>query len=117
MPRCAVAELGVGELTDIDDLRSRVALIVSGPKKSNPTLPPDTPQSDFSAFNREQVGRATALASRLMEIADAQGGDEGLAAAVQEMERLLETEIPGLVQHAVKLFLAHHREAGERLMG
>jgi hypothetical protein len=50
-----------------------------------------------------------------MEIADAKGGDEGLAAAVDEMERILGTEIPGLVRHAVRLFLAHHKEASEKL--
>lgn len=51
-----------------------------------------------------------------MEIADAKGGEEGLAAAVQEMERTLGTEeTSGLVQHAVRLFLAHHKEASEKL--
>ncbi|MGH8422202.1 MAG: hypothetical protein ACRER3_07585 [Pseudomonas fluorescens] len=62
------------------------------------------------------MSRATALASRFMEIADAKGGEEGLAAAVQEMERTLGTEeVSGLVQHAVRLFLAHHKEASEKL--
>lgn len=102
-------------MAEIDDLRDRVALIISGPETSTLIPPPVTPRSGFSAFNREQVSRATDLASRFMEIADAKGGDEGLAAAVQEMERVLGTEVPGLVRHAVRLFLTHHREAGERL--
>jgi len=51
-----------------------------------------------------------------MEIADAKGGEEGLADAVQEIEETLETEdLSGLAQHAVKLFLAHHKEASEKL--
>jgi len=62
------------------------------------------------------MSRATALASRFMEIADAKGGEEGLADAVQEIEETLETEdLSGLAQHAVKLFLAHHKEASEKL--
>jgi len=62
------------------------------------------------------VAKATALASRFMEITDEKGGDEGLEAATQEMERMLKTEeISGLVQHAARLFLTHHKEASERL--
>lgn len=107
-------------MAKIDELRERVALIISVPKKSDPIPPSGTAQPAFSAFSREHASRATALASRFMEIADTKGGDEGLAAAVQEMERILEeealgTEILGLVQHAVRLFLLSHREAGERL--
>lgn len=102
-------------MTDFDDLRNRVALIVSGPETTSPVPVPETSESRFSPYDSEHASRATALASRFMKIADAKGGDEGLAAAVQEMERVLGTEIPGVVRYAVKLFLVHHKEASEKL--
>lgn len=109
-------------MTGVDELRSRVASIVSGPgttsgPETTRTSPPsEISRSRFSPYDSEHMSRATALASRFMEIADAKGGEEGLAAAVQEMERTLGTEeTAGLVQHAVRLFLAHHKEASEKL--
>lgn len=109
-------------MTDVEDLRNRVASIVSGPETASGSettrLSPASgiPRSRFSPFDSEHMSRATALASRFMEIADTKGGEEGLAAAVQEMERTLGTEeISGLVQHAVRLFLVHHKEASEKL--
>ena len=109
-------------MADVENLRNRVASIVSGPgttsgpEKARLNPPSEIPRPRFSAYDSEHVSRATALASRFMEIADAKGGEEGLAAAVQEMERTLaESEISGLVQHAVRLFLAHHKEASEKL--
>lgn len=103
-------------MADVEDLRNRVALIVSGPATAKPIPSPEILRSRFSAYSSEHMSRATALASRFMVIADAKGGEEGLAAAVQEMERTLGTEeIAGLVQHAVRLFLAHHKEASEKL--
>lgn len=104
-------------LTDVEDLRNRVAAIVSGPAEANPVVASENLQSRFSQYDSDQVSRATALAASFMEIADVKGGEEGLADAVQEMERVLETEIPGLVRHAVRLFLVHHKEAGEKLGG
>ncbi|MGH3941373.1 MAG: hypothetical protein ACRDTG_22635 [Pseudonocardiaceae bacterium] len=104
-------------MTDIEDLRSRVDAIVSGPAVAQPVLASENLQSHFSQYDSEHMSRATALAASFMEIADAKGGEEGLADAVQEMERVLGAEIPGLVRHAVRLFLAHHKEAGEKLGG
>ncbi|MGI9001449.1 MAG: hypothetical protein ACR2GH_07255 [Pseudonocardia sp.] len=103
-------------MTDIKDLRNRVASIVSGPGPTQSVPRSEVTQSRFSPHNIQHMSRATALASRFMEIADAKGGEEGLADAVQEIEETLETEdLSGLAQHAVKLFLAHHKEASEKL--
>jgi len=106
-------------LAEIQDLRDRVAEILWGPENAVATARPSessASQPPFSAYDLEGMERATALAGRFMEIADATGGEEGLAAAVDEMEQVLATEPPGLVQHAVKLFLTHHKEAGEKLL-
>lgn len=102
-------------MVDLGDLRNRVDAIVWGPRPGSPTSPSVTTGASFSSFDLDQASRATTLASRFMEIADAKGGDAGLAAAVEEMERVLGTEIPGLVRYAVRLFLAHHAEASEKL--
>lgn len=109
-------------MTDVEDLRDRVALIVWGPgATSDPETarlspPAGVSRARFNPFDNEHMSKATALASRFMEIADAQGGEEGLAAAVQEMERTLGTEeFSGLVQQAARLFLTHHKEASEKL--
>lgn len=70
----------------------------------------------FSEFDSEQRQRATALASRLMVIADREGGEEGLAAAIDEVEREQRGEdVPGLAQHALKLFVTHHPLARREL--
>lgn len=102
-------------MTDLEDLRNRVALIVWGPEAASSTPPSVATELTFSQFDYAQASRATALASHFMKVADAKGGEEGLAAAVEEMERALGTEIPGLVRYAVRLFLAHHKEASEKL--
>jgi len=68
---------------------------------------PEAPRP-FSEFVFEDVERASEIASDLIAIAAAKGGEEGLAEAVSEIDRLRTTERqPGLLQHAVKLFITH----------
>jgi tyrosinase len=70
--------------------------------------PPPGPRPHFSAFDDEQLSQAVVLANRFWQIADETGGDEGVARVLDEVERLLETELPGLVRYALQLFMTHH---------
>ena len=75
-----------------------------------------TPEQWYSEFYIPRQEITAALVSRLMQIADETGGEEGLADAVSELEREREVaEMPRLVQHATKLFLIHHPEARAKL--
>lgn len=65
----------------------------------------------FSAFINEDLERARDLAGRLIDIANTKGGDAGLADAIAAAEQALGTEMPGLVQYAVELFVTHYPPA------
>ena len=69
------------------------------------------PSRRFSAFIPSELDRALALASELMRIADAEGGEAGVAAALAEAERRADVEDVQLVRHAVELFIVHDPEA------
>lgn len=68
----------------------------------------------FSPFSPAQLEQAVQVSEQLMALADETGGEKGLAAALAEAERLREVEAPGLVEHALQLFIVHHAE-GSRL--
>ena len=109
-------------MADIEDLQRRIDEILSGRGKGNEFVlnttaaAGTTPEQWFSEFNSSHRRRATELASRLMQIAEEKGGEEGLADAVREIERARDTEeMPRLVQHATQLFLTHHPEARNKL--
>ncbi len=114
-------------MANLSDLQQKIDYIVSGPRRLGApivrtalTRPPTALAAPaapvapvttrlFSEFVFEDVERASEIASNLITIAEAKGGDEGLADAVAEIERLRATEQqPGLVQHAVKLFITHY---------
>src|SRR5439155_20386764 len=111
-------------MANLSDLQQKIDYIVSGPRRLGApivrtalTRPPAALAAPvapvttrlFSEFVFEDVERASEIASNLITIAEAKGGDEGLADAVAEIERLRATEQqPGLVQHAVKLFITHY---------
>src|SRR5919112_270197 len=107
-------------MPNIQDLQKRVDDVLSGRGKGNQfigdmqTVADTSPQQWYSEFFSPDRQRAVELASRLMQIADAKGGEEGLADAVSEIERARDTaEMPRLVQHATELFLTHYPEARE----
>jgi hypothetical protein len=109
-------------VADLEDLQRRIDEILSGRGKGNQYIldttaaAETTPQQWYSEFFSSDRRRATELASRIMQIADEKGGDEGLADAVSEIERAFETEDkPSLVQHATELFLTHYPEARDKL--
>src|SRR5215216_7680333 len=109
-------------MADIEDLQRRIDEILSGRGKGNEfigdmtTYAETTPDQWYSEFSSPQRQRAVELASRLMQIADEKGGEEGLADAVSEIERARDTEeMPRLVQHATELFLTHYPEARDKL--
>jgi len=92
-----------------DDLNTRIHAILSGPRTGGRAASSTLPR--FSPYDAEDVDRASEIASRLVALAKEGGGDVGLAAATQEVERLLTIEKPGLAQYAFKLFLAHRGES------
>ncbi len=109
-------------MADMEDLQRRIDEILSGRGKGNEFIgdteaaAETTPDQWFSEFSSPQRLRATELASRIMQVADEKGGDEGLADAVREIEWARDTEeMPRLVQHATQLFLTHHPEARNKL--
>ena len=109
-------------MADIEELQRRIDNVLSGRGKGNDFIidlaaaDETTSQQWFSEFFNPHQERAVELASRLMQIADEKGGDEGLADAVTEIERARDVaEMPRLVQHATKLFLTHHPGARARL--
>jgi hypothetical protein len=102
-------------MADIEDLKARVDAILSGPRRGRSLaairpapVPNAAPQRRFSEFIIQDVIRAKEISDHLRDIVDAKGNEEGLTDAVDEIERLLPTERPGLVQHAAKLFITHH---------
>ncbi|MFN6516196.1 MAG: hypothetical protein RMY29_017085 [Nostoc sp. CreGUA01] len=101
-------------MAQIEEIQTKVNDILSGHTKGQHQ---DTQRSQrhFSSYVNEDVEKATALASRLMQIAEKKGGEAGLADAIEETERILGTEIPGLVQYALKLFITHYPEARAKL--
>jgi hypothetical protein len=68
----------------------------------------------FSPFINEHIERAVALTDRLMAVADAGGDEEGLEAALQEVEEAFAREDADLVRHAFLMFITHHK-LGSRL--
>jgi hypothetical protein len=108
-------------MADIEDLQGRIDDILSGHGKGNEFIgdvvaDEATPDQWYSEFFPPHQQMTDALVSRLMQIADEKGGEEGLADAVAEMERERDAaEMPRLVQHATKLFLIHHPEARAKL--
>ncbi|HKF36641.1 MAG TPA: tyrosinase family protein [Ktedonobacteraceae bacterium] len=114
-------------MANLSDLQEKIDYIISGPRRggiplaptvlartptalaaTRATVAPAAPRS-FSEFVFEDVERASEIASSLISIAKVRGGEEGLADAVAEIDRLRAAEQqPGLVQHAVKLFITHY---------
>lgn len=107
-------------MAQVDELQQRVDDILSGHGEGwgvgvRATSRLEPPQRPFSTFVPEDLNRAVYFASRFMAFADRKPGAEGLTDAVADIERAEEKERPGLVQHAVKLFLTHHPGARESL--
>ena len=107
-------------MAEIDALQAKVNGILSarGQALAEPGLAAAGEEGPevFSEFDSAQRDRGIDLASRLMRIASEEGGDAGIAAALEEAERAERTEpVAGLVQYAVKLFVTHHPEARAKL--
>jgi hypothetical protein len=106
-------------MADVQNLQRRIDDVLSGRGKGNEfvtTGAGTAPQQWYSDFSSPDRQRAVELASRLMRVADAKGGEEGLADAVSEIEReRAAAEMPRLVQDATELFLTHHPEARDKL--
>ena len=105
-----------------DDLQQRLDAIFVGavPRAGNrsDTVPataalhtPAPPRHIFSPFVDADMERAVALATYLIDFANA----HGLPAALAEIERAERTEIPGLAQYAALLFMTHSSNARDTL--
>ena len=103
----------------LEDLQKRLDAVLSPRGREGDAELASAPEAAgpiFTQYSRKGAIEATDLASRFMAAADRRGGEEGLADAVDEIERALAAEdTPGLVQQAVKLFIAHHPEARAKL--
>jgi hypothetical protein len=108
-------------VADIEELQRRVDDVLTGFGKGNEFIgnvaaAEATPEQWYSEFFPPHQQMANELLSRLIQIADEKGGEEGLADAVAEIERARDAAaMPRLVQHATRLFLIHHPEARTKL--
>ncbi|HYO65445.1 MAG TPA: tyrosinase family protein [Archangium sp.] len=75
---------------------------------------PPSLQHRFLPFLPSHLQLALSLAARLMELANARPGDEGLGAVLDEAERQAAAGDPGWAKYALRVFIAHHPE-GRRL--
>lgn len=118
-------------MSELDNARARANTLLSTSPKRNrrvtefrrldkdafPGAPlPEAPARSFSAFDRGDLGRATALSFQFQEaVRTAATPDAGLDAAVDLAERAVEAgRDPALVAHALQLFTAHS-PVGRRL--
>jgi tyrosinase len=102
-------------MSPIDDLQAQATALLTRTESTASVeakvASTEGPTRRFSPFIPSELDRALALAGDLMRIADEQGGDAGVAAALAEAERRTATEDVQLVRHAVELFIVHHGEA------
>lgn len=97
----------------ISELRHRAEAILQGAEFGAET-PGDKPGFPaFSPFVPEHLDRALDLVTTMMALADGTGGNDGLAAALDEAQRATATD-PGAARHALMVFITHHR-SGSRL--
>ena len=103
------------------ELRERARAFLKRPSNNLPVAAPVGPgglealgeamtQRDFSVFIPSHADHALALASRFMEIANATPGDQGLAAVLDEAERVAANEDDDMVKYALMIFITHHPE-------
>lgn len=85
-----------------DHLRARVLGILQGR-----SVAPQGVATNFSSFRPEQVAQATALSRRFSEIAAKEPGNAGVAAVLDEAQRLIGSELPAIVKYALLIFLTH----------
>lgn len=111
-------------MSSVDALRTRADAFFKRPSNDLPVAAPAAPGAlesmgaptarDFSVFIPSHAEHALELASRFMEIANTTPGDQGLAAVLDEAERVAATEDDDMVKYALMVFITHHPE-GRRL--
>jgi hypothetical protein len=109
-------------MATLSQLEAQISLLLSSPeRRRSPALeeaaeieerdlaqPEPLERRRFSAFDDRQLEEATAFADRLMGIANARGGEEGVRAAFEEATRAMGAGNRELIQHGFMLFLTHH---------
>lgn len=110
-------------MSPIQELRARAEgflkrppndLPVNAPAGSLEALGPAPLQRDFIIFLPSHLKHALDLASRFMELANDNPGEQGLQAVIDEAEKSAEREDIELVKYALMVFITHHPE-GQRL--
>jgi hypothetical protein len=111
-------------MSSVDALRERAEAFFKRPPNDLPVAAPAAPgglesmgattSKDFSVFIPSHAEHALELASRFMEIANATPGDQGLAAVLDEADRVAAQEDERMVKYALMVFITHHPE-GRRL--
>jgi tyrosinase len=110
-------------MSSVDALRERAEGFLKRPANNLPVAAPaaaglesmGAPTArDFSVFIPGHAEHALELAARFMEIANATPGDQGLAAVLDEADRVAAQEDDRMVKYALMVFITHHPE-GRRL--
>jgi hypothetical protein len=112
-------------MNSVDPLRQRTEAFFKRPSNDLPVAASATPGGlesmgipsaprTFSVFIPNHAEHALELASRFMEIANTTPGDAGLAAVLDEAERVAAQEDDDMVKYALMVFITHHPE-GRRL--
>src|SRR5829696_6529670 len=113
------------DMSSVDALRERAEAFFKRPPNALPVAAPAAPGGglesmgatiarDFSVFIPSHAEHALELASRFMEIANTTPGDQGLAAVLDEADRVAAQEDERMVKYALMVFITHHPE-GRRL--
>lgn len=109
-------------MATLSQLQAQVSVLLSSPERTRSLAleeaaaieetdlaqPGPFERQRFSTFDERQSEEATAFADRLMGIANARGGEEGVGEALQEARRAMGAGNRELLQHGLMLFLTHH---------
>jgi len=99
-------------MADIDELRQRAAAFMRQPAPDAAAL--ETPPPRFTPFRIESSIRARELTDRLIALAEGEGEEAGLQAALDEADRAAQAEGLDLAKFALLAFSIHHPR-GRRL--
>jgi tyrosinase len=96
-------------MTEIDQLQARANRLLgaAGSAQASALAVAEQATAPFSPFVPEQLDRALDLTERLMAAAERADGEAGLEVALEEAERLREEQPPGVLEHALQLFIVH----------
>jgi tyrosinase len=110
-------------MSSIQALHDRAEAFLKRPPNNLPVNVPATEElealgaamkEEFSVFLPDHLNHALALASKFVQLANANPGEAGLNDVLDEAERAAQVEDIELVKYALMVFITHHQE-GRRL--